>query len=301
MANSFYYQQLCLGHRPDVTLVEQPLMSTAWYVSQLRRRHTLDLPDTMTVYSGAAATGSRAWLDLNLDRASPELRPVAAVRFIDNSWVAAYRTRTMGIWSAVEPRTRAVHLTAWCDSFSQAVREWQLPSLEREYAGVRWETSEGIFYSYALGYLKALRMLLASREAGGVLSPQVPALEIADRWRGRRRSDYLAYQGDFWQSCIADSLVPAGSALEILCADRAWALAESSLALAPENVLALQTLAALRHSIPRYRDPAAEAAVRLRIVQQRPGDLAELESYFDLVVAVMQDPALRDPAILVRA
>ena len=182
--NSFYYQQLCLGRRPDATLVEQPMMAAPWYVTQLRRRHALRLPDTMTVYVGATDTGSRAWLDLNLGRRSPEPRLVAAIRFIDDSWAAAYRMRTMGIWSAVEPRASAVNLAAWCDSFSNTVREWRLPSLGREYGKTRWETTEGIFYPYALGRLKALRELLGEREPGGSPRAAVPALDVADGWRG---------------------------------------------------------------------------------------------------------------------
>lgn len=299
--NSFYYQQLWLGRRPDVTLVEQPMMAAPWYVTQLRRRHALRLPDTMTVYVGATDTGSRAWLDSNLGRRSPEPRPVAAIRFIDDSWAAAYRMRTMGIWSAVEPRASAVNLAAWCDSFSNTVREWRLPSLGREYGKTRWETTEGIFHPYALGRLKALRELLGEREPGGSPRAAVPALDVADGWRGLRRAEYLAYQADGWQSLVGDPLVPGGSDLESICTDRACALAESSLALEPENLQALQTLAALRHSVPRYRDPRAEAALRLRIVEQRPGDLAELEPYFELVVGIMRDPAPRDPTILDRA
>jgi len=120
----------------------------------------------------------------------------------------------------------------------------------------------------------------------------VAALAVAERWPATRRADYLAYQAEFWRSFPSESLVTLGPARDSLFA-RARRLAGDALALDPANLQALETTAALMSGVPRYRDPLAEAGIRQRIVELRPGDLAELEPYFHLVDAIMRDPATR--------
>src|SRR5262249_27820369 len=157
---SAHYQQLALGRRGDVRVVEQPMLSAAWYVEQLRRRGTVRLPEAMTVYSEDPRTHSRAWLDANANDPAGA-RPLVAVEFLDDDWKAAYRLLPMGLWSAVVPRSARAAPSAWADAWSENVRRWDVESLGRSYAASGWETSEGVWYTYTLARLRALRDIAA--------------------------------------------------------------------------------------------------------------------------------------------
>ncbi len=296
--NSFFYQQTCLGRRPDITLVEQSMMAASWYVRQLRRRRALALPETMTMYTAEPNTQSKAWLDLNLKPATDSLRrPIVAVSLIDGSYASDYRLLSVGLWSEVVRKNESVDVFEWANRSLGAARRWAVASLARDYPETSWEGSEGIFYPYALGRLRALLDMASAADPARSDSAEVPALREAERWRGHRRAEYLAYQADFWQTCITDSLFASRQWPSSLLATRAMALAESSLAIDPANLQALQTIAALRSTVARFRDPVEELRIRRRIVEGRPGDTAELVLYFRLVMSIMRDSALRDPAL----
>jgi hypothetical protein len=78
-------------------------------------------------------------------------------------------------------------------------------------------------------------------------------------------------------------------------------LAKASLALDLDNLQALRTTVALLSTVPLMSDPRSEARLRHRIVQQRPGDPAEIVPYFQLVARLMADPATRDGELLEQA
>jgi len=113
----------------------------------------------------------------------------------------------------------------------------------------------------------------------------VPALRIAEGWRGTDRADFLAYQADMWKTCIEDSLVPPGESARVLAVQRATQLATAGLAIDSTNVQALQTLAWLKGA---SGDNAAELDLRHRIVQLRPGDPGELMPYLVCLVKAKQ-------------
>jgi hypothetical protein len=297
--NSFHYQQACLGRRPDLTLVEQNMMLLEWYVEQLRRRRALRLPEGMTALRGDAATGSRAWLDLNLD--SPDTaanRPVAAVRLIDDTHAGTYRLVPMGLWHRVLPRAHPVDLASWAGTFSSTVRSWNLQSLGERHAATSWETSETIFYVYALAKLRAVREAAGASGGAGAAGGATPGIVDTLFTTGPRRADDLAYQAEFWWLALTDSLTAPARPPDSAWAGRAMALARSALAIEPENIQALQIVAALLHGVPRYRDPGAELAIRHRIVRLRPGDRAELVPYFDLVGRIPRDPTAAQTQML---
>jgi len=294
--NSFHYQQVCLGRRRDLTLVDQPMMAAAWYVDQLRRRHALELPDRMTAYTGEPATRSRAWLDLNLGPAAAGARRrILAVQCIDDDYRSAYRLVPMGLWAEVRPGPERPDLGPWADAYSDVVRRWAIPSLDVDYPGTSWEASTGTSYTRALANLEALRDLV--RALGRGSSPEPPALAAAGRWRDLRRADYLANQAEFWLVCNVDSLVPPREDTDSLLATTALALARASLVLDPDNLHGLKVAAALMSAVPRLDDPRAEAQIRRRIVLQRPGDLSELTAYLRAAARLMRDPAVRNEGL----
>ena len=300
--NSVYYQQACLGRRPDLALVDQPMMAAPWYIEQLRRRHALRLPDSLIVMTGGAAGQSRVWLDLNLGTSTePASRPVVAVQLMDDTYASAYRLRAMGLWAEARPKQERIDLRAWASTYTAVVRRWATTSLDRSYPESSWEASTGPLYTRALAYLEALRDIVDRLDPPARAWARTPALEAAERWQGRRRADYLAHQAQFWLMCNADSLTPPGQEVDSLLATRAMELAQASLALDPDNLQALRTIVALLSTVPRMGDPRAEAQLRHRIVQQRPGDPAEVVPYFRVVADLMNDPATRDSRILEQA
>lgn len=300
--NSVYYQQATLGHRRDVSLIDQPMMGAPWYVEQLRRRNVLALPAPSSPESAEALGRTRAWLDLCVPRpGAKSARPVVALQLMDDSYRDAYRMIPMGLWAAVVPRGERPDLRAWTRDFVSVVRRWQVRSLDGSYAPTSWEADAGVFYPYALGSLRALVDMAGLLGALDSSHVEVEALTIADRWQGTRRAEYLAQQADFWFQCLVDSLVPADARTADLLASRALALARASLSLDSTNVQALQTTAALVSSIPSLRDPELELSIRRRIARERPGDIGELAPYFQLALAMMKDPATRDPEILAQA
>ena len=301
-SNSFLYQQVVLGHRPDLALVDQPMMTARWYIEQLRRRQVLQLPPGMSIYSKDLSTQGKVWIDLNGPGAAPpHSHPIVATQFIDDTFKEGYRLIPMGLWSAVRPKAERSDLRTWVGDYAAGVRQWELESLDRAYAPTSWETNAGAFYPYALGTLRALTELVRVVSPRDSVDLDVRAVAVAERWQGKRRAEYLAYQADLWRACVTDSLVRADANVQSLMVTRSMALARASLSLDPGNLQALQTTAALLSSVPHLRDPRLEVQIRHRIVLERPGDLGELIPYFQSVVAVMRDPALSDPALLDQA
>ena len=278
--NSALFAQVDAGFRPDAHVVDPVLMAAPWYVSQLRRRHTMVLPDTMTVYSGAPGTDSKAWIDLNLGNTGTterDGRPVVAVRMNDESWRSSYQMVPMGLWSEAIRRGATPRFSDWCRRFSQVVAGWRLESIAQLHPPGSWEYSQSVFYRYGLACLQAVREMAAEYEPERATRDKVPALELAEHWQGADRADFLAYQGDLWKSCLEDSLVPGTAGARRRAFERAAELSEQALAADSTNVQALQTLA---WSKAASGDVAAEVRLRHRIVRVHPGDTAELTAYF---------------------
>src|SRR5262249_14520442 len=160
----------------------------------------------------------------------------------------AYRLLPMGLWSDVVPRSERVTLSEWASAWSENVRHWDLESVGRAYAASSWETSEGVWYTYALARLRALRDVAATLEPGPASGEVVAALALAERWPAARRADYVAYQAEFWRTFPSESLVTLAPARDSLFAARAMRLAGEALALDPRNLQALQTTATLMSS-----------------------------------------------------
>jgi hypothetical protein len=90
--NSLLYLTVVEGQRPDVVFADQFLMTRAWYVRELRRRHPDLLPVFTTYaspdsdyYKGDSLSGNRRWIEHLQGR-----RPVAFTGFIDHTYESRY-------------------------------------------------------------------------------------------------------------------------------------------------------------------------------------------------------------------
>ena len=291
--NTVLYARLGLGLRPDLVPIEQPLLSRAWYISQLRRRSTLVLPGGMRAFGADTSSNLRALLDLNLGA-----RPVTTVGFVDESWTRDYEVLPMGLWARVERREPAMEVGEWARSYAEVVARWRIESLDDPHPPETWEHSQGRFYPYALGSLRALLDVAAL--LGDSVETDVPALAVAERWQGERRGEYLADQADLWRRFLTDWRTGATARRDSIVAARAVTLARASLEVDSAQIQALQTLAAVmsaRERVPeaaRHGDRYEEAVIRHRIVALRPGDPDEAVAYFTLVRSLAGE---RDPRV----
>jgi hypothetical protein len=90
--NSLIYLTVVEGQRPDVVVADQFLMTRAWYVRELRRRHPDLLPVFTTFaepdsdyYKGDSLSGNRRWIDHLQGR-----RPIAFTGFVDHTYESRY-------------------------------------------------------------------------------------------------------------------------------------------------------------------------------------------------------------------
>jgi len=298
--NTLLYARLGLGLRPDLTQIEQPLLSRRWYVDQLRRRGSLALPPQMRVLGRDSTSNIRALLVENIER-----HPIVTVGLHDQSWVAEFADLPMGLWARVDRHGRTPPVGDWARAYAEAVAGWRVESLADSFAESTWEDSQGRFYPYALGSLRAL--LDMSAALGSPVETPVPAMAAAERWRGVRRGQYLADQADLWRRFLTDWRDASTFSLDSLVAERAVTLARASQAVDSTQLQALQTLAAVMGAaerVPaaaRYRDRFEEIAIRRRIVEIRPGDPEEVRAYLTLARSLASDPDPRVPELLRRA
>jgi len=298
--NSLLYARLGLGERTDLAPIEQPLLSRRWYVDQLRRRGTLELPPGFLALGADSSSNLRALIDLNIGE-----RPITTVGLQDGSHFPDYEELPMGLWARVLRREERPAPGAWAREYARVVAIWRTESLGDEFPTSSWEHSQGRFYPYALGSLRAL--LDAAAAFGDPVDVAVPALEAAERWTGVRRGEYLADQADLWRRFLTDWRSATTIPHDSLVATRAVELARASLAVDSTQIQALQTLVAVMDAgerIPaaaRHRDPFEEVDLRRRIVALRPGDPNEVRAYFTLARSLGKEPDPRVPEILRRA
>jgi hypothetical protein len=100
--NPLIYLQAAEGYRPDITVVEFPLLPTDWYLAQLRRRPNLVIP--FDRFDGQSGT-LKALLDANPDRPMAVIGVDSDDSLKGNHWF--YRR---GLVSVVEPMSRDVKL-----------------------------------------------------------------------------------------------------------------------------------------------------------------------------------------------
>lgn len=289
--NSFLYQRECLGHRRDVSLVDEDLMVLPWYVGQLRRRGTLRLPEGMTATVADSSTGSRAWIDFNADAGDTRPgRPAVAVKLVDDTSLDRYRLEARGLWSRVVPRRAPVDLVRWEREYSAIARQWTVRSLERRYPDASWEASDEVFYPFALGELLGLRDLVGIVRPALADDDTIPALRDTERWPGKLRADLAAYRADFLCQSLQDAQVGLDAAADSAVAARAMSLARNALDLDPSNDQALRSLILL---LSRRGERREELQLRERLLDLRPGDFEQITAYLRLAVAELRSSPSR--------
>jgi len=292
--NSFYYQQWCLGRRPDVTMVDQDLLFLPWYADELRRRGQVVVPRE-------GATSSRAWLDQYVGGPPAEARPVLAVKLLDPTYQGSYRLEPHGIWSVARLRSEPTDFAEWEREYAQVAQSWEPRSISREYDNTSWEASEGAFYTYALGQLEGLRDAVGIVSRTPVSFARVPALDQAEAWSGRRRADLLGFRADFLRQCLADSLLGSDPEIARQAAHKAMEAARASLSLDGGNVQGLHAAASLMPMQPELADASEELRLRQRLVDQRPGDFSELIPYFRLAIRLQKTAGAANASTEARA
>jgi len=297
--NAFYYQQVCLGKRPDLEFVDQQKLTYRWYVDQVRRRGRMLLPPGMRAYDADSATHVKAWLDLNLRQAG---RPVVAVGVRDQSWRSGYRMVPMGLWSRFRPLGDTPPPAAHAALFRDIVRSWTLASLEHRHDDRSWEAAERPVYSRALGLLAGTSDLardLAAGRAEVELGPEAAALlaraeEIAGGDRAVARAAHLAiYHRALLERTI--DFTPVGGRARMV--KKVIALAERAVRNDPASLPALKTLAGLMRADSAAYDARRELELRALILDRAPGDVQEVAAYVQLAIGLMSDSAAGGAAL----
>jgi hypothetical protein len=296
--NSLAYAQHCLRLRPDLTVVDQSLLMQSWYRNQCVRRLMLD-GSGLPIGSGPQIPlDSRTMLSL-VSRPIRGRQPpgVVTLKLPDDGYKATHRLLPVGIWSRVVPRGSPVGLEAWAGASTAVARDWDLRSLGPDYAETGWERSEEVFYTLGIARTRGVRDLLQLLEPPATSPPKDPVPRFETRWGQEHQADLLAYESDFLCTCVTDSLLSEAYRNDARVPAKAMALARASLEIEPGNVTALQARDALMAAVPALADPRQEVLLRARIVEQRPGDLAELVPFLRLVLRRNGDPATRDAAL----
>lgn len=294
--NSMAYAQADLGVRRDVAVVDQEMMATTWYPAQAERRGMLRMGGHGIRPTDTNSIDSRTLLDLNIGRDSTSRREIVTVSLFDKSYKPAYRLEPFGLWSRVVPRGERIDLGGWADSSAALVRGMEFRSLRERYHETTWEHSESVFYTAALARAHGLAELVTMLEPGRT-PPNDFVPPAAAAWEREHRADLLGLEADFMWTCMTDSLLPPDHLSDLRVAGRALERARESIAIDPKNQHGLQAAAAIMGHVPSLGDPKAEAMVRARLVEQRPGDLEELMPLLRLVLRLDANPATADTTI----
>ncbi|MEO6462131.1 MAG: DUF2723 domain-containing protein [Candidatus Eisenbacteria bacterium] len=110
--NALAVRTLVEGARPDVTVIDQELLTYSWQVARIRRRDPSLLPPRLGAedrYDGTPASGNGAWIDHLLPR-----RPVAFLGLKEHSYAdryalvpTGYVLRAQAKSAVMDPRARA--------------------------------------------------------------------------------------------------------------------------------------------------------------------------------------------------
>ncbi|HKQ57127.1 MAG TPA: hypothetical protein VJY35_04600, partial [Candidatus Eisenbacteria bacterium] len=175
--NSLIELQVVEGVRPDVTLVEQYLLTRAWYVHAMRRRHPELLPAFTTHaepdsdrYRGDSLSGNLRWIDhLN------GVRPVAFTGFIDPTFGTRYEMVRTGLVLVPLPRGAAPPPGERARAAVRLLETLALDSFFRRQdplgpeAESRWRTTQ---------FVASVCFLLCETDGQTITSAEFPGLRV---------------------------------------------------------------------------------------------------------------------------
>lgn len=325
--NAFYYQQACLGRRPDIEFIDEQKLTYPWYVEQVRRRGVFRLPEEMKSYSLDARTHCKAWLDLNMPAPGGEnagaaapgggaggpapggngarsaARPIVAVSLMDRSWYSDYRLQPVGLWWLVRRKGEVPQPAAQAAMANGVAAQWLLTSLDRRGHERSWEEATGPTYPRALAAIGAMNDLAGDIQTGKApLEVGTAAAGWFDRAEKLARGDralVLTVRVETLHRAMADGGIDYGAlGGPAPLIRKAIGLAEEAVRIDSTSVGALQSLATLMRADPSTYSRRREAEVRRLVAQQLPGSAEAVGAYVQLVIDLAGDPATRDILLL---
>jgi hypothetical protein len=138
--NGVAYLQLVEGARPDVSALDEELLTRAWYVAHTRRRSPELLPASLGPedrYDGSAASGTLAWFDHLAGR-----RPVAILGVTDPTYEARYELVSRGMLLVAHPRGEGPTLREQAEEALDLAARFRLDSYFRGYDSRSIEATE---------------------------------------------------------------------------------------------------------------------------------------------------------------
>lgn len=117
--------------RPDVTVVDTPLLTFPWYVRQVAREHS-DLSLTASRYDGRTGTSRQLVEPNGVDRFE------VAGSLLDDSLQQAYAFVRRGLLLDIRPKSAPVDLDAVASLNDQELRSYRIPRAEAV-AGRNWD------------------------------------------------------------------------------------------------------------------------------------------------------------------
>jgi 4-amino-4-deoxy-L-arabinose transferase and related glycosyltransferases of PMT family len=134
-----WYIQHAEGYRPDVTVVALPLLTSPWYVQQLRRQQP-DLVIPFDVYAPANGADTGKLVDANIAK-----RPVYYVGVITDKFPPNYDELRVGFARQFVPKGQAPDPFAWARTHLAELEQFKFPT--QTFPDWTWETWEAAFYS----------------------------------------------------------------------------------------------------------------------------------------------------------
>uniref|UniRef100_A0A8C4Q153 Transmembrane protein 260 n=1 Tax=Eptatretus burgeri TaxID=7764 RepID=A0A8C4Q153_EPTBU len=129
--NALRYLHYCRGLRPDVTLVDQEMMTYTWYLPSLQHHlHGVHFPGSRwhpaegRLLDGSVTFSLRTFLDQNVGH-----RPILACIGLnegDMSWRGVYERRPWGVCERLLPAGTPFHPESWIE-VSQELYNWSYP------------------------------------------------------------------------------------------------------------------------------------------------------------------------------
>lgn len=134
-----WYIQHAEGFRPDVTVVAVPLLTSAWYVQQLRRQEP-DLVIPFDLYDPSSGADTGKLVDANI-----ATRPVYYVGVITDKFPPNYDELRVGFARQFVPKGDAPDPFSYARTHLAELEQFRFPT--ESFPDWTWETWESAFYS----------------------------------------------------------------------------------------------------------------------------------------------------------
>ena len=188
--NALAVRHLVEGARPDLVVLDQEMMTYAWYVARTRRLHPGILPPRLGAedrYDGTPASGNVAWLD----HLFASGRPVAFLGLKERQLRGALRAAAGGLRAARVPQGRGAGPTRARRVDARGRRALRLRAGVQALRSVELRVRRALAHDRAPGPRRAQPLRSAGVSAAARLDGRIPRTHRRARAlaRGRRRRD----------------------------------------------------------------------------------------------------------------